>query len=254
MKIGLFSDIHSNLEAFESVLSALKNAKVDHYIFLGDLVGYGASPRACIQLLKALIKEKGCYCIAGNHDHAVCGLTPYHHYAVNARKSIEWTKKELNSQEIKFLAELPMLGDSQKAFPGQEIPASFTIVHANLCAPKDWGYIWDIDDAYTNFQLLKDRLCFVGHSHKPLVFTYGQIVDWFISDQFAVRNDYKYIVNVGSVGQPRDGNPKASFAIYDTKSNLVTIERVDYDIPKAQSKILSAGLPELLANRLAAGE
>lgn len=254
MKIGLFSDIHSNLEAFESVLSALKQAKVDRYIFLGDLVGYGASPRECIEMLKRLIDEKGCLCIAGNHDYAVCGLTVYEQYALHAKASIEWTKKQLNSQQLKFLAELPLVDDSRHAFGGDELLEQFTIVHANLLSPKDWRYIWDIDDAFESFQILQHRLCFVGHSHKPLVFTCGSIVDWFIRDQIPLKKDLKYIINVGSVGQPRDGNPKACYAIYDTQADLVTIERIDYDIATAQAKIISAGLPKLLADRLATGK
>ncbi len=254
MKIGLFSDIHGNLEAFEQVLGALKKQNVERYVFLGDLVGYGASPKECIQLLQQLTKENGCVSIAGNHDYAVCGRTPYQHYAALARESIDWTKKILNKEEMSFLSDLPLLADPLNAFADQSQCEPFTIVHANLSSPKDWGYVWDIDDAYLSFQLLKTQLCFIGHSHKPIVFTSGQMVDWFIEDTIHLKKDLKYIINVGSVGQPRDGNPQASFAVYDTKAGTVTIHRVDYDISKAQAKIRSAGLPKLLADRLAMGK
>ena len=248
MKIALLSDIHSNLEAFEQVLDSLKEEKVQHYVFLGDLVGYGASPKACIQLLQELIRDTGCRCIAGNHDYAVCGLTPFDTYATHARESITWTKDQLNEPEMEFLRKLPLVQDIDLG------SVHFTIAHANLSCPEEWGYIWDIDDADLSFQMLQNQICFIGHSHKPIVFTSGDIVDWFILDEIRIADGVKYLINVGSVGQPRDGNPKASYAVYDTDKKMVRIQRVDYDVKKAQSKIIHAGLPRMLADRLAMGK
>lgn len=248
MRIGLFSDVHSNSEAFEQVLGALKKEKVEQYAFLGDVVGYGASPKECIKMLKDLRKEFKCHAIAGNHDHAVCGLTKYDRYAKLARESIDWTRKELNAADIKFLAELPLF-----AGPAQGLPV--TIVHANLAAPGEWGYIWDIDDADLSFRLLKTQVCFIGHSHKPIVFTSGKMVDWFITEEeIKLQMDLQYMINIGSVGQPRDGNPLAAYAVYDSEEATVQIKRVAYDIKSAQAKILKAGLPRLLADRLALGK
>lgn len=247
MKIGLFSDIHGNSEAFERILAALKKEKVKQYVFLGDLVGYGASPKECIVMLKALQKEARCHCIAGNHDYAVCGLTKYERYSKLARESIDWTRQELSEAEMKFLAGFPLVEGPAEGLP-------FTIVHANLAAPGEWGYIWDIDDADLSFRLLKTQVCFIGHSHKPIVFTSGKTVDWFISDEIELGIDMQYMINIGSVGQPRDGNPLAAYAVYDSEEGTVRIKRVAYDIKSAQEKILKAGLPRLLADRLAVGK
>lgn len=255
MKVGLFSDVHSNLEAFERVLDSLKREKVQQYFFLGDLVGYGASPKECIGLLKELIKSTGCRCIAGNHDHAVAGLTRYDHYAFHAKEAIDWTKKMLKPVDLEFLAGLPLLqGLHEPIIREAASKLDFTIVHANLSSPEEWGYLWDIDDADLTFKLLKKQICFIGHSHKPIVFTSGAIVDWFISEHIVIEKNLKYIINVGSVGQPRDGNPKACYAVYDSDRNTVEIKRVEYDIKKTQSKILAAGLPSILADRLALGK
>ena len=129
----------------------------------------------------------------------------------------------------------------------------FTIVHANLISPKDWGYILDIDDAFPNFELCEDQICFIGHSHKAIVFKTNATLDWLIKERIEIESDTKYIINIGSVGQPRDGNPKASFAIYDTQSPLVEIRRLSYDIPASQEKIIKAGLSRILADRLSFG-
>lgn len=254
MKIGIFSDIHANLEAFESVLNDMRRERLEGYIFLGDLVGYGASPRECIELLRQLSRQAPMLAIAGNHDYAVAGLTPYENYAAHARLSIDWTIRQLNADENAFLSALPLVADPGQYFQEGGRPVSFCVVHANLVYPQGWGYIWDIDDAFLTFQLLMQKVCFIGHSHKPIVFTQGENVDWFLSEEIRLENELKYIVNVGSVGQPRDGNPEACYAVYDTLAGYVRLRRVAYDVAGAQKKILAAGLPGMLANRLALGK
>lgn len=244
MKYGLFSDIHSNWEAFVAVQKALDQEKVDQYVFLGDIVGYGADPHACIGLLKKLIDQRGCRGVAGNHDHAVCGLTPYANYARSAQDAIEWTKKQLDKAEMDFLAGLKLV----------DTVDDFLIVHASLESPRQWGYVLDIDDADINFKQLKTPLCFIGHTHSPRVFTSGEIIDWFVAEEIRIQKGCKYIINVGSVGQPRDGNPKAGYAIYDSAQEIVQIKRIEYDVTGAQKKILGAGLPKILAERLAFGK
>lgn len=243
MKYGIFSDIHSNKEAFEVVLKALEKEKIDHYVFLGDLVGYGAEPKACIEMMKKLISLHPCSYVAGNHDYAVCGQTPYHTYVKYAVEVIEWTKTQLNASDMEFLSQMPLihsLGD-------------FIGVHANLVSPGDWGYVLDIDDAYLNFSLLDNQICFIGHSHRPICFTASSTIDWQENKKIKIQEGTKYIINVGSVGQPRDGNPQLSFAIYDTNRKTVEVKRLDYEIRSVQEKIVKAGLPRILADRLSIG-
>lgn len=244
MKYGLFSDVHGNLEAFGEVLDALQAEQVEQYFFLGDIVGYGADAKECIHLLKNLVDKKGCRCLAGNHDYAVCGRTPYGNYSRIAQAAIEWTKNELDQTERDFLSQFRLKGQG----PG------FSLVHANLDSPDQWGYILDIDDADTNFKILRDPICFIGHSHKPIVFTADGTVDWFIKEKIILQKGVRYLINVGSVGQPRDGNPQACYAIYDDTTGVITIKRRPYDIAKAQAKIHKAGLPKILADRLAFGK
>ena len=244
MKYGIMSDIHANWEAFQTVLEALKKEGVDRYVFVGDIVGYGADPKKCLGMLRELVKDPGCLCVAGNHDSSICGLSGTEYYNMYARQSIYWTQRQIDDDDKKFLSQLKLV----------EQEDGFTIVHANLMDPGSWGYVFDIDDAFPNFKLLDDRLCFIGHSHKPVVFTAGEMVDWGLQEKIVIEKDKKYIINVGSVGQPRDGNPKACFAVYDTASATVKIRRVAYDIAAAQKKIIAAGLPRFFAERLNLGK
>jgi len=244
MKYGLFSDVHANKQALEAVLDALKNEGVDFYVFLGDIVGYGADPVFCIQALRDLIQQKKCIYVAGNHDYAVCGKTNDDRYTRFAREAVDWTKKQLGEDDLEFLTSMPLVDEQD----------GFKIVHANLEYPQEWLYVLDIDDAFPNFRLLDKQICFYGHSHKPVVFTAAEHVDWSMEEKIPIKEGVKYLINIGSVGQPRDGNPKASFAIYDTEARLVEIRRMTYDIPSAQQSIVDSGLPPWLGERLALGK
>ncbi|MCK5216131.1 MAG: metallophosphoesterase family protein [Candidatus Omnitrophica bacterium] len=243
MKYGIFSDVHSNFEAFEAVLKALEEERVDQYVFLGDIIGYGAQPKECLQLLKGLAKN-GCLYVAGNHDYAACGKAKTDRYVRYAIESLEWTRGILDDDDLQFLAAMPLV---------QQVE-DFTIAHANLEAPEKWNYILDIDDVHPNFQRLKNQICFIGHSHRPITFYAQEGIDWFIQDDFLIEEGVKYIINIGSVGQPRDGNPKASFAVYDSAKKSVQIKRQEYDFHATQKKILDAGLPKMLAERLGMGK
>jgi len=244
MRYGIFSDIHANVEAFKVVLESLENENIDQYVFAGDIVGYGAQPKECIKILQKLIEEKKCICVAGNHDYAVCGKSADDNYTRHAKDAVDWTKKQIDQKDKEFLAQMPLIQKTE----------DLTVVHANLETPDSWNYIFDIDDAHPNFKLLKTQVCFIGHSHKPLMFISGQTVNWVVQDQIDILKDTEYIINVGSVGQPRDGNPKASYAIYDTSTAIVEIKRVNYDVQKVQQEILHAGLPTILAERLSIGK
>lgn len=246
MKYGLFSDVHGNLEAFQVVLDSMRDESIDRFIFLGDIVGYGADPSACLALLKNLIDVKGCQCLAGNHDYAVCSKTSLENFNSIARQSIEWTRSQLNQESMLFLSSLPLTVQAE----------GFSAVHANFLAPDAWGYILDVDDAFSNFCVLKDSLGFIAHSHRPLVFSHhaDRGVDWQLMEHCPLRSGYQYIINIGSVGQPRDGDPRACYALYDDEKKVVDIKRVDYNIKAAQAKILTAGLPLLCAQRLQEGK
>ena len=244
MKFGLFSDVHANWEAFSAVIEEFNKERVDQYVFLGDIVGYGADPVRCVRELKELIKRYDCQCLAGNHDHAACGLTDTALFNAHAKASIEWTKRQLEKEDFDFLAGMKMVFENKY----------FLAVHANPAAPKEWGYILDIDDAYVNFKCFQQQLCFIGHSHRPIIFTQFDTVDAIIEPEVKLKKKGKYIINIGSVGQPRDGNPAACCAIYDTDKSLVEIRRVRYDITTAQEKIYQANLPKILAERLSLGK
>lgn len=240
MKYGLISDIHGNLEALKKVLEILSEEGVDKYICLGDIVGYGANPRECIKEVKKL----KAVCIAGNHDWAGIGETDIEFFNPYAKEAILWTQQELKKRDKDYLKSLPLA----------KVVDDFTIVHATLDEPEEWKYFYSTYHAHKNFQILTTPLCFVGHSHIPIIFLEKDYCTYSKTSELQLEEDYKYIVNIGSVGQPRDGDPRASFAIYDNEEKKVVIKRVDYDIKTAQEKILEAELPPILAERLAFGE
>lgn len=244
MKYAVFSDIHANLESFEAVLRDIKKQKVDGYVFVGDIIGYGADPNACMDMLRSLIDKQGCLFVAGNHDYAVCDLTRSDHYNIYARLAIDWTKEHLNKEHVRFLQKMPLIQKTD----------DFTAVHASLDDPQEWKYVLDIDDADQTFKRMETKVCFIGHSHRPVIFTSNDIVDWFIDEEVVTNNHTRYVVNIGSVGQPRDGDPRSAYAVYDTESGVIHIRRVPYDIEKAQEKIIAAGLPHILAERLSLGK
>jgi len=244
MRYAIFSDIHSNIEAYEASLEVMLKEKVDHYICLGDIVGYGANPKECISITQGLIKEKGCICVAGNHDAATVEMTPASAFQRFARLAVVWTRKTIDQSENEFLSTLSLLKNE----------GDFVFVHASLDRPEEWQYVYTLDDAYKNFELFREKICFVGHSHMPVIFKAGKQFEYFISPSVKIEEDSRYIVNVGSIGQPRDRDPRACFVIYDTESRTIEYKRVRYDIAKAQNKIIQAGLPEVLALRLAVGE
>ncbi|MBU1062428.1 MAG: metallophosphatase family protein [Candidatus Omnitrophica bacterium] len=243
MRYGLFSDVHSNLESFQEVLACIDKEKPNQYVFLGDIVGYNANPNECIQLLKDLVERTGCTCIAGNHDYAVLDYTDTKNFNSYAKHAVEWTKRQLKSSDIQFLTQMKLTHRI----------GNFTIVHSTLVAPEAWGYVFDMNDAYPNFKILQDQICFIGHSHMPGFFSTGDKIGSSSEAKIIVQKDVKYIVNVGSVGQPRDGDPKASCAIYDTDTSTIKIKRVSYNIKKTQERIIQVGLPDILAERLGIG-
>ena len=232
MRIAIISDIHSNLEALNVALSIIDTRSVDSIVCLGDIVGYGADPNECVEIVR-----KRCGTILlGNHDAAALDHAVAQNFSTYARLSAEWTSKNLLPAHKDFLKSLPLTESKEGAF----------LVHASPVEPSEWYYIISLADARNAFGYLSEQICFVGHSHLPGVF--GET-----SMRQHVQRGERFIVNVGSVGQPRDGNPNLSFGIFDTDRWTYENIRASYDVKTASGKIVNAGLPQALANRLWSG-
>lgn len=244
-KYAVFGDIHGNLEALEAVLADMQEQGVTHPLCLGDLVGYGANPAECVEVVRAM----GCPVVRGNHDDLVPqGKTPGS-FSGPARQSLEYARGRLNPSQMNFLRRLPMTWTEDP----------LTLVHATLDGPESWGYISTRLEAQTCFLYQKTPLCFVGHTHRPCAFAQEKEVRPLEFRQVDVQPDRtkigrKFLFNVGSVGQPRDGDWRASYATFSPQEHVVDLRRVSYNIEKASSKIIKAGLPESLSKRLLKGE
>ena len=240
MRYAIFGDIHGNLEALETVLSHCKKESVDRYLCLGDIVGYGANPDQCCDI----VREMGCPTVAGNHDWAVCGKLSIEFFNTYAKQAVYWTRDNIKEENMTFLRELPLV---------HEVNDDITLVHGSLNFPDLFDYIQTSQDARLSLEKLRTRVCFLGHSHVPVTFFSGPMVSYSMSYEINLKGFEKALVNVGSVGQPRDENPKSCFAIYDSEKEMVKITRLEYDIEATGRKILDAGLPEILAERLKFG-
>ncbi len=241
MKVGIISDIHANLEALNEVLKELRSRKVDFTICLGDIVGYGPDPNEVVEICKREVD----ICVLGNHDYAI--LYPeksLKHFNVIARSSILWTASVLEEENKRFLRSLPL----KDTFRDMEI------VHSNPGFPMDWAYIFSLEDAVFYFQFVERWITFIGHTHIPALFSkhfsqYEYVVPQPFKKIHLDRERY-YMINPGSVGQPRDGDSRASFMVLDMKDWSIELVRVSYDIQKVKEKILESELPPILAYRL----
>lgn len=237
---AIISDIHGNLEAFEAVLEAVSRENVDAVFCLGDLVGYGPNPNECVDLAR----ERSQIVIAGNHDWAAIGYTETDYFNIYAKVAIMWTSETLTQENHEFLEKVPLL----KRFNDKSI----FLVHATPKEPEQWHYILNYNEAEENFAYLPDRFCLIGHSHVPVIMernSSGKINAY--RGRLFFNNDCSYIINVGSVGQPRDGNPLASYGLI--QHDRIEIKRVPYNIGKTQEKMRKAELPEYLVERIAVG-
>jgi putative phosphoesterase len=240
MRFGIFSDVHSNLPALDAVFAAFTRESIDKYICIGDMVGYAANPKECI----AKIRQLNPLLVAGNHDWASVDLFNTRYFNPIAKEAVEWTKGQLSSEEKKFLKSLELVFTDN----------NFILVHGTLDNPEDFNYLYDQLDAQVTFELMAANICFVGHTHIPGVFVQeNNHISYHQQYPLIISGQKKYIVNTGSVGQPRDRNPQASYCIFDTGTNSLEIKRIDYDVKEAQKMILAAGLPAFLSERLAVG-
>lgn len=241
MRYGIFSDVHSNLEALETVLEAYKKESIDKYLCIGDVVGYASNPKECIEKVKGIAEIT----VAGNHDWASVDLFPSDYFNPIARQAVVWTMHNLGVEDRYFLESLKLTYKNE----------DLTLVHGTLDNPRDFNYLTDGYLAEVTFELLENNICFVGHTHVPGTFIKDNDGSLRYSEDGSctIKPENKYIVNVGSVGQPRDGNPKVAYCIYDTDEKEVQIKRRSYDIELARKKIVEAGLPQFLGDRLPSG-
>jgi diadenosine tetraphosphatase ApaH/serine/threonine PP2A family protein phosphatase len=239
MRLAILSDIHANLEALEAVLADAHERRCTQFVCLGDVVGYNANPSECLDRVRQL----DCPVVKGNHDEEATLSSSSEHFNELAERAIEWTRGALADSDKEWLRSLPL----------QKRVNDFTIVHATLDTPGHWGYVFSNLDAVSSFTYQRTPICFFGHTHVPMVFVRDQGIRQQRNEHVRIEPGKKYFINAGSVGQPRDGNWRAAYCIYDVANNLVELVRVKYDVATAQKKISKAGLPQLLAERLAIG-
>ena len=239
MRYAVIADIHANLEALEVVLADSKEQKCTHYCCVGDVVGYNANPKECLDIVRSM----GMPVVKGNHDEYCSSEEDLEGFNPHAAEAVNWTRKQLSTEDRQWLRELKYV----------RLVASFSMVHATLDGPQRWGYVFDKLAAAASFTYQNTSVCFFGHTHVPVAFMKDNLVRGGTYSKFKVEPGKKYFVNAGAVGQPRDNNPKCSYVIYDVHEATIEIRRLDYDIATAQKKILAAGLPERLAERLAYG-
>ena len=239
---AVLGDIHANIDALNAVLDDARAQGVTHFVCVGDVVGYNAAPDACIRVVR---DELGCPCVRGNHDHYVSdpgtNLADFH---PSAAQVVEWTRSQLAADDVQWLHDLPL----QKPVMG------FMLVHATLDKPDHWGYVFENQQAEANFSYQYTPLCFHGHTHVPIIYSNepGGVVHYQPRD-FTLELGQRLFINVGSVGQPRDGDPRASYVVYDMAARQIRFRRVAYDVQAAMARNRLAGLPEKCASRLEIG-
>jgi len=240
VRYGIISDIHGNLEALETVIKELKAARIDSIFCAGDIVGYGANPKTCLDM----IRDLKTVCVAGNHDWAVSGKFNPAGFNEVALRAVEWTRGQLTSEDLTYINSLGLVHKEN----------GLTMVHGTLSEPEHFHYMVYLTDAEETMNLMDGFVCFIGHTHAPQIIVQEENEVKCLNElKVNMDPERKYLVNVGSVGQPRDGNPKAAYCIYDSENRSAEIRRTAYDVAKAQNKIIGAGLPEVLAERLAVG-
>lgn len=241
MKLGVISDVHGNIEALQAVVRLLRDKGATRFICCGDIVGYGPDPKRCIDS----IREMRCTCVAGNHDYGVVGKTSLAGFSPAATQAVLWTQPLLAESDQHYLENLTLTAEDGPLF----------VVHSSPSAPDAWEYVLTLDEATAEMEHYPGPICILGHSHKPLTVERlpGKASQFIREDTFEIKPNAKYFINAGSVGQPRDGDPRACGLLCDIENRRVTRFRVPYDITAVQGKIRAAGLPEFLASRLESG-
>jgi predicted phosphodiesterase len=243
MKLGVLGDIHSNLSALQTAIRLLEGRGVNHFVSVGDVVGYGAAPAECIELLRDL----GAVVVKGNHDAACVEEVDDRCFNQAAREAVRWTRSVLDEDELDWLRGLPMTHEGD----------GFQVAHGTPFRPEEYNYFLNLGDAPPSLDCMTRPVAFVGHSHIPvsvlrlaecpkrLAYSPDLLVD--------LRGAQQALVNVGSVGQPRDEDPRLAAGFYDTETRQLEILRAEYDVERESARIRMAGLPSMLADRLHLG-
>ena len=240
MRFAIFGDIHANLHALQAVLADATEQNCTHHVCMGDVVGYNAFPRECLDIVRGL----DCPAVKGNHDEQASMFGFQEGFNALAEEAMNWTRDQLPDADKDWLRTLRL----------QRQVRDFTIVHATLDTPHKWGYVFNQLDAAASFSYQHTSVCFIGHTHAPKAFVRDRSVRTVPLDKdLQLLPGKKFLINVGSVGQPRDGDWRAAYCLYDTVANEISLRRLPYDLPAAQKAILDAGLPPKLAERLAVG-
>jgi predicted phosphodiesterase len=240
MRFAIFGDIHANLHALRTVLADAEEQKCTHHVCMGDVVGYNAFPADCL----AIVRQLDCPVVKGNHDEQASMVGIQEGFNALAEEAMNWTRAQLSESDKEWLRALRL----------QRQVRDFTIVHATLDTPHKWGYVFNQLDAAASFSYQHTSVCFIGHTHAPKAYVRdGSVRTISLEQDLQIAPGKKYLINVGSVGQPRDGDWRAAYCIYDTAAGTITLRRLQYDLAGAQKAVLGAGLPTKLAERLAVG-
>jgi len=243
MQYAVLGDIHSNLSALEAVFDSLRSHGVDRVLSVGDVVGYGAAPSECI----ALLREHDSVVVMGNHDSAVVGELDTIFFNQHARAAVQWTREVLSGEEIAWLTCLPPIWEDEFV----------SLAHGSYDEPEVFNYVQTPKDADASLELLERPVCFIGHTHVPVCML--RLADdplrtgYSLDQEIDLRDSLVALINAGSVGQPRDDDPRTGYVLYDSDTHVVTFRRLEYDIEREVHRIRSAGLPTVLAERLCLG-
>lgn len=243
MRYAILGDIHANLAALEAVLAAVDAEGIEQILQVGDVVGYGAAPKEVIEVLR----ERNAVVVKGNHDAACVGELDARFFNRDARAGVRFTEGQLGRVEIQWLKDLPLVAQTEHC----------SMAHGTLHRPERFEYVQSVADAEPSLDMMEHPACFVGHTHVPV--TIMRMVDdphrtsYTIESGVDLAESSVALVNVGSVGQPRDDDPRAAYAIYDSETKRVDMFRIDYDIEREADRITRAGLPKMLADRLFLG-
>lgn len=242
MRMALISDIHANLEALQAVLKDIESRQVDKIHCLGDVIGYGCDPVACLELVSKHCEIK----LMGNHEYAAIGVLSSESMNQHARTSMHWTVGKLGDRDISMIADFDMTATD----------ADCLLVHASPHEPDDWHYILSQHEAAEAFEAFDQKLAFHGHTHLPMIFCEAPDgkIRTIVGHDFDPDEESRYLANIGSVGQPRDNDPRASYVVYDSNEIAVRYHRVEYDIKATQAKMCRADMPSMLIERLEIGK
>ena len=243
MRFAFISDIHANIEAVESVFEDINGQKIDEILCLGDIVGYGANPNECVEL----VSKRCSVILLGNHDAAAGEILSTQHFNIHAKIAIEWTSQNLKKDIKTLLASLPL----------KNIKPPMTLVHSTPYEPDMWYYITSLEEAAFNFQFFETKLCLVGHTHIPIIIVLDKDKELYVHQDTSIvfndAEDARLLINIGSVGKPRDRNPMSCYGIFDSDTGEFNYRRVNYNIEKTKAKMKKIKMTEFLISRLEEG-